>query len=1705
MIEQPLEPTNEPNAVSEAATEDEITTIDLVEPAVEDDTDYFQDEFDGPELPSSELSQLRDSTITEAQRLFVLAARTVGSTSQDKQLDDPEAVKQYLADVKSNNVDVVKGALQKIIDTPNVPIEAKQMASLQLGNLINFQNQDENLPLQTIALANEQLAEDFGDLDSTSEIISKTSTPEGQLAHAAYQGAKTVDHLYNMSVLEKTGNLPAMAEYAYHLSRKEADILSVDFATMAVSSAEVVWGVNMLKYINNPKLNAYLEKASPKGVPVGPQFAFGNFKRELGRIVLSMPEEEAMQVLRKAVEYHKDAWKLDGSGNKWVYYSMMEGLTQGIRTGGAEETTSMKAVRYLENAGGVADAYGLAVLAKGPLSLGKRLLSGVFADTARTAPTAAATKLALEMLNGETALARAGLSSYGEAFELGLAKHSDNLAAANMSQELSGKLALIAMGQNETYRQLQQAIFGSKPAELNAQQLTEGMRTYLGRKGLVGQPSVSEIASDGDNIFVKGRFGAKDGGGFASKEAAIATAAKSIGKDTFDLSIRHKESGIFITKTDDKWSEFEKFATNKKTANEYEWFVESSYKTNFDNVYNLSDFVDYGVVGQKTGKIANLMFDFPATRTLGTIWDAATSSALKWHAGNEKHVQGLFKNLTAPELDVLSSGERAQVMRAIYENAGKDKLLSESDLLAAGVTSDAAKLAYYSYTRAMAISHAIADRGLARSLSSDGFKKIFGVDNKMLNLAKEVDIGEIAIRDTISVRVIDENGMRVERMTLSQLDKVKQSGGGIYRHKMAEWVGDEEVAYSVISKGALPKAIGDIGVGGVLPYSAGYFPEMMRGQISVYGVTAQGNKWLIGTSETTKDAVKLIEDFKNTPDMTNKYVQFGQEYFSGYKDSLQTTKRAQEIYENLQGVVYGHKSGNEIINASGLDAVSNKLDPLEAADAMFSVLANNYTKGSFIQHRNKQFHEFAKANDLLSADTIQSGRVAVSIEDLRDPSKLKGEQLAAWNSARRWATTTEGFELNPDFVARGVSTMMKKTAALAAGRLPFLESWALSKAQKWGNPLSLFASINYLTTIIMAPHRQFFMNSAQVLSNVVHPVAMTKALFRQQHSFQQALFYYQDAAVKGVFSQKELDSALLAHAKDMGVSLPELKGMIKTYLEGGLWNQVAHNTKIRGGMKTELELRTLKAMSKNQSSVKGSVAEDATDFIKKYFVSAPMKAVENSGFAYGEHQNTVTTFLTLFNANRKNKAFDVSTDSGRKMLAGKTMEWIGNMTPEGRVGFQKGLGASWFQFTGFGYKQALNILPAFAGGSRLLTNSEKATIAISQAVMFGADATAFGKAIRAGFEEYYLKDESITEEERARRVASYNELNAGDVIEQGVVSGWGNNLMSGIGYAFFGEDEPFGDSNDYARLNQIMSLGASPEFFYERFIRFGDLIDEWRNVDSIGSVAKATLNTLGGTGGKKLTGFYDFATTATKLIGADALNEDLLSEEERSRLYSAAMVMLARQGSGLMDDAMVLRAEEHYETKGIRDVVAADTIRKRIATAFGIPMESDEAYFAARKAMQKISNYQDQLGAPTKERSAAIRSQTNKFWQYILKQSESVPADAKYEYIEAVREDTETTIKLLLVTLPKEDRQEIVDGLRERLANAQAGGGSEAELSRRLIGEVHIAPNGKGHMGWVLDMIFSKFGQRDPVLQQVGSDWLLKEQDIKTLEGTQED
>jgi hypothetical protein len=1705
MIEQPLDTTNEQEVAPKVAPEDKIVTVDLAPDIEKDDTEYFKDEFDGEELESSEMSNMRESTLLEAQRLFTLAASAMDSGTQEEQLDNPEAVQRFLSDIKSNNVTVVKGALQNVIDAEGVPISAKQYAASKLGELIEFQNRDENLPLQALALASEKLADDFDDLESTSEIISKKTTPDGQLAHTSYQSAQSVDHLYNMSVLEKSGNLPAMAQYAYHLSRKNADIISTDFAAVAVTGAEVVWGVNMLKYINNPKINAYLEKTSVKGAPVGPQFAFGNFKKELGNILYSMPEKESMEVLRKAVEYHKEMWKIDGAGNKWVYYSMMEGLTRGIRMEGAPESTPEKAIRYMENLGGVADAYAMGVLAKAPLSLGKRLLSGVFAETARVAPTATATKIALDMLEGERSLARSGLGSYGEAFEIGLAKHRDNLEAANMSQELAGKVALLSMGQNETYRQLQQAIFGSKPAELNAQQLTEGMKTYLGRRGLVGQPSVSEIASDGENILVNGRFGSKDGAGFESKVAAEAAAIKSMGKDTFGLSIRHKESGIIITKDSDKWTEFEKFATNKATANEYEWFVESAYKTNFDNVYNLPDFVDYGVVGQKTGVASNIMFDVSATRILGTLWDAQTSATLKWHAGNEKHVQSLFKNLSAPEIDVLNSAERSQVMRAVYENAGKDKILSEAELVAAGVTSDAAKLAYYSYTRGMAIAHSIADRGLARSLRSDGFKKIFGSDDKMLNLAKEVDVGEIPVRNTVSVRVIDKNGIRTERMSISQLDTAKKSGAGLYRHKMAEWVGDEEVAYSVISKDVLSKSVGDIGIGGVLPYSAGYFPEMMRGQVSVYGVTAQGNKWLLGTSETTKDAAKLIEDFYKTPEMTKKYVKFDQEYFSGYKDALQTTKRAQEIYENLQGVVYGHKSGNDIINASGMNAVSNKLDPLEAADAMFSVLANNYTKGSFIQYRNKQFHEFAKANDLLSADTIQSGRIATTIEDLRDPAMLKGKQLAAYNSARRWAATTEGFELNPDFVSRGVSWMMKKAATMAASKLPFLESWALSRAQKWGNPLGVFAGINYVTSIVMSPHRQFFMNSAQQLSNVVHPVAMTKAIFKQHHSFQQALYYYQDAAIRGVFSDADLDKALASHAKDIGVSLAEMKGMIRAYLEGGLWNQVAHSTKIRGTMKTELEMRTLKAMSKNQTTVQGSRAEDAKNLLSKYFVTAPMKAVENAGFAFGEHQNTLTTFLTLFNANRKNKAFDVTTDSGRKMLSGKTMEWIGNMTPEGRVGFQKALGASWFQFTAFGYKQAVNILPAFLGGSKLLTNSEKFSLALSQAIMFGSDATIFGKAIRASIEEVVLKSEDITEEERSRRLGIWNELNAGDQIEQGVVNGWGNNMISGIGYAFFGEDAPFGDPNDKILLNQYMSLSASPEFFYERLVRFGELIDEWRDADSVNDYVKVSINTLGGTGGKKLTGFYDFAAIAGRLIGTAALNEDLLSEEERMRLYKGGIVTLARQGSGLMNDAMLLRAEEHFESKGIRDVAAADTIRKRIATAFGIPMESDEAYFAARKANKKLSNFQDSLGAPTKQRADAIRGQVNTFWTYILKQSESVPPDSDAKYIEAVREDTETTIKLLLVTLPKDDRQEIVDGLRKRLADAQAGGGSEAELSRRLIGEVQMAPNGKGNMGFVLDMLFSKFGKRDPVLQQIGSDWLSREQDIKTLEGTQEE
>lgn len=1685
--------------------EEQLATIDYVDDGDAEDANMLDPEqeqlLDGEDIPTNTLV-VDEQTLLEADGVMRLSAEAVGSQAVNGSSQNMADVQQWLQDIKSDNVEIVKSALRNISSDPRIPVEQRIYATEKLSDLVNFQWSDERLPLLAIARAEENVAESSGDYDSTVSIIEKKSTPEGLTAFNAYNTAESPDELANMVALEQAGDIKSLAQYAYQNAKDKSKFFSADFAIVALTPTESTWTFEMVKELNNPTLNKYLERTGG----LAAQGAFGDFREGLGAVFATLPENEQRDVLKKAIEYGKrKSSSLKQGGNTYIYYSVMEALTERILNDGQPvDGFGRTAQRYLENIGGVADAYGIGVLVQLPVSLGTRLLKRTAFASSRIAPSATSAKLAAELMNGEDALRRVYDIEYGGALDLALAKHRDNLASANMSQELAGKVALNALGQNETYRQLNQAIFGTKPADLTAQQLTDGMRAYLGRKNLVGQSSMSEISSDGDVISVTGRFGSKDGVGFASRKEAEQMAASILGKDGFELSIRHKESGIFVTKDDEKWKIFEGLANNPKTAEGYEWFVDAKYKTNFDNVYNLSDFVDYGVVGQKTGKVAELMFDLPLTRSISYLWDNTTNAALKWHAGNEKHVQELFDNLYRPELEALNTKERSLLMRAIYENAGKDNLLDEAALNALGVTSQNAKAAYYSYTRAMAIAHSIADRGLARSYASDGFLKLFGSDGKMLNLAKEADLGDVPIRNSMSLRVIDDNGIQVKSLSLSELDAAIKKGAKIYRHKAAEWVGSDEVAFSLVSKSKQADHVGAIGNGGILPYSAGYFPEIMRGQLSVYGETANGNKWLLATAETTKDAERIISEFKNTKEMTDKYINFGQEYFSGYRDAIQSSKRAHEIYENLQGVVYGHKSGNDVVNASGINAVSNKLDPLEAADSMFAVLANNYTKGSHIQYRNRQVHEFAKARGLIKKEVLQSGRTVQSIEDLVDSGNLAGEQLRALNSAKRWIKTTEAFEMNPDFVARGVAKLLKTVASMSASRLPFLERFALDKAQKWGNPLAMFSIINYLTSIVAAPHRQFFMNSAQALSNLAHPVAFTKAMFRDQHSFQQAFFYYQDAAVRGVFSQGEMDKILGAYAKDMGISLKQMKGLLKAYLEGGLFNQVSHSGKLRDGMKTELELRAIKG-SGNLGMMPNVVA-DVGRKVKGFF-GATGKAAENVGFSLGEHQNTISTFLTLFEANKKNPAFDVTTDAGRKMLAGKTMEWIGNMTPEGRIGFQKGLGTSWFQFSAFSYKQALNIAPVILGGSKMLTPAEKFTIAASQALMFGSDATYFGKMIRASFEEYVLKSETLfaSEEERQQFFASYREMNAGDIIEQGVIGAWGNNILTAIGNAFFDEDGKYGEEADNLNFGQQFGLGAVPDLFYERLVLIGDLIGQWRDVSSVPEAVKLALQTLGGTGGKKFVNIYDWGVNSSRLIGADVLNEDLLDEVERERLYRGALTSFARYGSGLVDDAMLLRAEEHYESKGIRDVVAASTFKQRISTAFSITAESDEAYYEARRMDKKLNNYQDSLGAPGKKRDEAIKSQVDTLWKYILRQAESVPLEGETTYSEAIARDTESTIKLTLVLFPKGDRVEIVNGLRSRLAEAQAGKGSEAELTRRLLGEIQNAPNGRGNIGWVLDLVFSKMGQRNPVMQQVGNEWLREEEQIKMLEGKQED
>lgn len=1620
----------------------------------------------------------------EAQIVSDAASTTIGSDALGRTVTSPTTIEQLIEDTRSNEIAVRKRALTLLSTRTDVPMEMRIIAG---QGMVDVMKMEIDLPYAISRNAEEYLATADEEDEVRVPLVDSRASTEGRQVDAAYTAASSPEDVLAINALAEKGMAKEALSYVYATQQERAKLLSLDTASMLVVPFEPQRGLEMLRYLNNPKINSYLDRVGR----LGGQAGYGTVLDEAGKLLMNESPQEQLRVGRAILDYTKKKNPMGGSGNTWIELTVTEALLRPILEGKEGREGWSKVVPILNNMNGIVDAYVVTKWLGGAVKIGGRIISDALGLATRVAPKSASSQIAKYLNLTKEELAAMGIKDGHELLNIAMPTHQAVLRNPNVSAELAEAVKKTMLGQISTHKQLINAL-EVKPTNFSETQLTSGMTSFLNRKGLVPQTSLSTIAAKGDDIEVTGRFGSAQGHGFATEQAASSALVKSLGNtNAGTLAVRHIPSGVVVAKGDPAYNAFAQKAAAKKTSGEYDWFVDVNTTTKYEDIYNIDDWVDATVIGHDTGKVARFLFDFTLTKSTDRLWDNSVTSAMMFHAGNKRHVQDMFQNLVKPELSKLSQKERAILNKALFENAGKPNLFTQPELAGFGLTSVRGQNAYYAVRGAMDILHSVADRGLSRSLRSEGFKILNDTAGTRIGFAKEISMGEIAIKDTAAVRLIDDAGARPVRMSVADLDKFAKQGGTFYKMKFAEWVGDTEVAYTVVSKSQLPKVLQSIPTHGVLPRAAGYFPEITKAPLSVFGISKSGRKYLIATAETTKDAEAYIAKAALDPDMQKRYEQFGHEYFSGYKDAVANAGREHEIYENLQGVVYGHKSSNDIINASGVGADYNKLDPLSAMNSVFTMLANNYTKGSYIQYMESQVTKFAKQYGLMTEDAIRAGRKVTSRVDLIAGTKKSGEQARLLKQAEQWIDTIDAYRLTPDAVEELTASLWKKAAAITSKSLPSFERYFLKNAQEAGDILAKVNSVFHFTNIVTHPIRQFMMNSAQALTNLAHPMAFTKAFFKHKTGFTTALFLKRDSSA-GILKASDVSKAMDKIAKDMGVTRKELDGLVDSYLQGGLWNQVSHNTIARATSISEAEAAVLKDINR---TVDPNLAQEAAAWTGNAF-SKTRDVMNQAGFALGEHENAMYTFLTMFNATRKEKAFDVTTEAGRKALAGKTMAWIGNMTPEGRTGFQKGWWKTMFQYTAFQYKMLMNVMPEALGGSKLLTAPEKAKIVLSQVLLFGTDAVFVGGKARKSFEKYFIYDKELSPDEMIRRKQLYEESKTFFDFQYGLGTRYGNTMAQAVNNNMR-NPEDWDTSPDILNFGEFLGVGSGTELIKERAIALGDAVAQVSS-GSFSDMWKNALVIIGGTNGKKLNDWWQYANQSATML---ANIPHQWTAEQKMEMYKFIANGTFSRAFSVVDKYQKLRAEQHFNEEmantGITYKPYQDSLRSSISTSLGITWATEEEYYENRN--KAVSTVEDKLEGPTKERKQMINNNARNLYKYILEQARTIPEDANEDFVTNVQLSVQKNMEVLRNALPDKDYYETVEALKVLMQNDIEAKNSNAAWIDRLHGTVVGSEYGEEGLDQVIKIWQLEVARVHPELGAAIETWLKNNEDMQFI------
>lgn len=1322
-------------------------------------------------VPDSALVVLDPYVVAEKNAYIRTASEGAGVPAPQGEAQEYD-VQKLIDQAKSDEVAVRKAALSQLVTNMNIDAGLRAELGQQLATAFQMEMQgfdkfseverlmdnshDEALLTRDGNYEKEivRIEDRNGHGRSTAEIATRVRNKDEAIQATAAAAIGTKEgHQALRKVWDKVD-----AQYTF-LSLKPTDVFNTVTELIpgsAIQPTAVV--VQILQKSGIKSLNKFWEGKTSGLEGVKSSVSAGFVMDDLSKEIAKLPPQDQIKLANTITAYmNEPGWKTAVGGRALALQNAVEILVRNIPQENPEEVSKMlsSVVNFVgkENVETTANVlYSMAhVWDVVPFAAGgTRMLkqsSRMLKTAARVAPVsrpAVASEIAGILKTAPEIVKEGG----NELLAAGLPKSSVAFDRANISVDLHKKLEDIDAVVGRVESQLMRVV--QRPISPVSKDAPEAVRKFIEKQGMHGSPSASsiELTPEGDAFAITGRFGASANEGFESLAKAQA-AVKKIGvipENEVQYAIRDKNSGVIYTPKDGQNYEAAKaLAETPNGSKVLEWYVQTDYKVDANRLLYKDGITDSVVDDMGVGWFRRAVFENQYLEKIGLSLRNAYSTLngritanLKQAAGFGYNTQAMFKEVYSRASNQIPDREWVAVnkaMRATQDNGG---ILTMPQLRALGVESDGAIAGYYGLQRSLEMSWKFANRGLARTMASDGWERITGPRGGLLAYGKRLESAPELKRGE-GVYLVNELGEKsTATMSAVEMAAKLEEGYVLYRNQAVDWDGRIEVPYTMLNPNnskVSTRAV--LETDEVLDKVPGYVPESLSDNFVVYGETKSGRKYIVASSKSMSAAEDFIAEqmpngvFKVGSEFSDKYERLVAQPFGGYHSY--SGKAQQDIYENLNGLVYG-KKGESIVSLDG-PAGSNYVDPIDAVYKTFAILSDNYTKGSYTQFlENSLIEQLRMVPGILKDGARQ--RVftegAVGLDDFvtSPPPGLRGH----WESAISTLKTLDAYKLMPDADV-ALASRAFEFISLKMTKFPAIQSIMQAAARKGISPTSFIKKLRYNTVIRFNPVPHYQMNAMQAAINAGWPVSSTQAMILHG-AFQEAMFARLDW-MTGVISEaaykaKVKQVSRFAGLKGAGLSYDELLDLADSYVTQGLYDQVRHNSIMRRSAITDAELEGQARVSRGVVGKVKSTMIGITD------------ALDSVGAPAGEHFASQFTYLAQYFATRGKARNTLRTSQGRADLMARTMDFLGNMTPEGQLALQKGVWSAALQFMAFGLKMQFILTPFLQ--PRSLSALDSARMMIGAIPMYGfrvADSASF---VYKTYLDSYMNDPTNAEQ-----------------------------------------------------------------------------------------------------------------------------------------------------------------------------------------------------------------------------------------------------------------------------------------------------------------------------------------------------------------------